>query len=226
MLSTSAASTSLDNPFSVDESSQDFEIVLLIIVGKGEEASKRVTSWTQAENLYRIGKKYRIDSQRHWFSRMCAQSAAQEPWEALFLACNVSPMDTDIIKPAIAEGFQRHTVDKICDPRYFQKMQRSPAGNRCWSTMQISNITTLFGFRLGLPGLLAYRHTLSTILSTSTSNASTDYQVRTWESIAQEFVRNVEAVEKARDNVSFLYASRYFRTAWLTIFVLKTTATI
>jgi hypothetical protein len=143
MLNDSVSSTSVDNPLPVDEDSKDFEILLLIIVGRGEEASKRVTTWDQAEKIYRLGDKYQIDGPRLWFSRICVQCAGEKPWDALFLACNVSPMDTDIIRQAITQGFDDFEMDELCDSRYFEKMKTDEDGRKCWATLRISNVTTL-----------------------------------------------------------------------------------
>jgi hypothetical protein len=202
MLADSVASTSIDNPVPVDEDSKDFEILLLVIVGRGEEATKRVTTWNQAEKLYRMGDKYQIDGPRLWFSRICAKCAAEDPWEAIFLACNTSPMDTDIIKSAIAEGFSGN-LTKVCDSRYFKKMETTAAGTRCCSTFEVANVTTLFGFKLGLSGLLAYRLTFPG--NSLTTAAPGEATTRTWENLAQQFVRNVKVVESIRTTVCLQY---------------------
>jgi hypothetical protein len=151
MLTDSVASTSLDNPLPVDEDSKDFEILLLITVGRGEEAFKRVTTWKQAEKLYRMGDKYQIDAPRPWFSRLCAQCAPDKPWDALFLACNVSPIDAEIIRSAISEGFREIGIPALCDPRYFKEMRETDDGDRCSSTIRIDNITTLKEVRTARP---------------------------------------------------------------------------
>jgi hypothetical protein len=132
---------------------------------------------------------------------MCAQHAAEKPWEALFLACNVTPMDTDIIRTAISEGFRKADIDEICDPLYFKKMKINSDNHRCWSTIKTSNVSTLLGLKLGLLGLLAYGHTFTNIDSKSASSSSTPCG-NSWDKYAREFVANARAVEKAQNVVS------------------------
>jgi hypothetical protein len=211
MLSDSIASTSLMNPLPVDELSGDFEILLLIIVGHGEEALKRVDTWNQAKILYGLSNKYQVDSQRPWFSRICAQWAWEKPWDALFLACNATPMETDIIRSAISEGFAEAEADEIFDPAYFKEMKydsdsdfdsesdSDSHGGRCWSTIRIGNITTEFGLKLGHLGLLAYAHTFASIKNTDPSTCADD---ESYDDYARRFVDNAKAVEEARDIVS------------------------
>lgn len=198
MLSDSIASTSFSNPLPVDEDSEDFEILLLIIVGRGEEASKRVKTWAQAEMLYEMSNKYQVDSQRPWFSRICAQCAPQKTWEALFLACNASPMEMDIIRSAI-EGFDENYMDDPCDPTYFKEMRYDAEGPKCWSTIRIDNITTEFGLKLGHLGLLAYGHTFASI---ETTDPATCTEEESWPDYACRFVNHAKGVEAARDLVS------------------------
>jgi hypothetical protein len=201
MLSDSVSSISLDNPLPIDEDSKDFEILLLIVVGRGEEAAKRVTTWNHAEKLYRRGEKYQIDGPRPWFSRLCTQCAFEKPWDALFLACNVSPMDTDIIRQAISIGFPDRGVSTIGETRYFKKIQSTDGGSTCWSTIRPTNFTTLLGLRLGLLGLLAYGHTFADNKTAAASSPAVNSS-NVWQGLAQSFVLNVKAVEKVRDAVS------------------------
>lgn len=131
-----------------------------------------------------MANKYQIDIL--WFSRICTRCAPENPWDALFLACNVSPMDTDIIREAISEGFRKVGVATLCDPRYFEKMNNTADNRRCWSIMDIGNITTHFGLKLGLLGLLAYRRTFAGIKMPSAATSSCEWETwhentfRTW----------------------------------------------
>jgi hypothetical protein len=115
----SSLSSDIDVAIPVDESSGDFEIILLIIHGRAPEVLPRVATWKQAEDLYAISVKYQLDGHRPWFSRICRDNAPQEPWEAIFLACNQSPVDTDLIEVAIADGFDFWSPRIICNLLYF-----------------------------------------------------------------------------------------------------------
>jgi hypothetical protein len=139
-----------------------------------------------------MGEKYQIDGPRPWFSRLCTQCAFEKPWDALFLACNASPMDTEIIRQAI-RGFPIVGRDKICEPRYFKETKSATDGSRCWSTIHTTNIKPELGFKLGLPGLLAYGDTFATIRNGCGT---------TWQTYAEDFIDNAKAVEEARDVVS------------------------
>jgi hypothetical protein len=213
MLNDSGASTSLDNPLPVDEDSKDFEILLHVIVGRGEEVSKSVMTWDQAERLYRMAEKYQVDSQRPWFSRMCARCACKKPWDALSLACNTSPMDTDIIREAVSEGIPEFGIEEDYHPRYF-KEERYDEGEKCWSMIQIANITPEFGLKLGLLGLVSYGQTFASIKTVAGSVTTFDeyHQSReehSWADFAQDFVRNAREVEEARGVVSNQHVVRW-----------------
>jgi hypothetical protein len=122
MLNGSAAPTSIDSPLSVDEHSEDFEIMLLILNGRGDEVMDRAKTWEYSAKLYGLVDKYRIEGHRYWFSQICRSQAAKAPWEAIFLACKQSPVDTTIIGPAIAEGFATRLFSEVCDPSYFTNL--------------------------------------------------------------------------------------------------------
>lgn len=82
MLNDSVASTTLGNPLPIDETSTDFEIMLLIMTGRAQETVSGATSWSQAQRLLDMSIKYQLDGHRHWFSDICQANAAEEPWEA------------------------------------------------------------------------------------------------------------------------------------------------
>jgi hypothetical protein len=195
MLSNSIASTSLENPLPVDENACDFEIMLLILIGKPYDAIYRAKGWEHSARLYRLVGKYQLEGHRHWFSQICGQHAAEDPWEALFLACDQSPIDTAIAGHAIGEGFARPWNAKLWDPKYFEEtagyaLSRSsgkpPTKGQLLDT---SNVSILLGRKLGHSGLLAYTRTFTGLAST---HITID-----WDTMAQRFVRHVKAIEKA-----------------------------
>jgi hypothetical protein len=105
MLDDSISSFSNDNPLPMYENSVDLEIVLTTITGRAQHILHQIKTWSQAKTLHDIADKYQLDAHRPWFSQICRRNAVQEPWEAIFLATNQSPMDTDLIHTALADGF-------------------------------------------------------------------------------------------------------------------------
>lgn len=164
MLSDSIASTSLQNPLPVDERACDFEIMLLIIIGRPEEGISRVSDWDQSARLYHLVSKYQLEGHRLWFLQICRQHIAEEPWEALFLACNQSPIDIEIIGATISEGILKATASKVCDARYFEvteeTIQYRNFKKSKGKVLDSSNVTVLLGLKLGHAGLIAYPHLL------------------------------------------------------------------
>jgi hypothetical protein len=156
MLSNSLASSSLKNPLPVDENACDFEIMLLIIIGRPEEGICRVTDWDQSARLYHLVSKYRLEGHRLWFSQICRQQVAKEPWEALFLACNQSPMDISLAASAISEGFPKAAEGKLCDTTYFNATQEyvhnSLVKKSRGKVLDSSNVSVLLGLKLGMLG--------------------------------------------------------------------------
>jgi hypothetical protein len=204
MLNGSAAPTSIDSPLSVDEHSEDFEIMLLILNGRGDEVMDRAKTWEYSAKLYGLVDKYRIEGHRYWFSQICRSQAAKASWEAIFLACKQSPVDTTIIGPAIAEGFATRLFSEVCDPSYFTNLHAEhgayssfknpnsyPDGrgkHKHW-VLDAGNISILLGRCLGHTGLLAYTLTFSGLASCPVD------KYPDWNSLSQRFIRNVLAIE-------------------------------
>jgi hypothetical protein len=196
MFCDSVPSTTVKDPLPVEENACDFDMMLSIITGKPELAIHRAINWEHAARLYRLVDKYQLEGHRYWFSKICGQHASEEPWEALFLACNRSPIDTTIARHAISEGFAMQGNDKkLCDPRYFDRptttVRISGYGNKEVSykekVLDASNASILLGRKLGPSGYMAYTRTFSGLAAT--------YTTPDWDAMAQRFVRNVDAIE-------------------------------
>lgn len=203
MFSDSVPSSNMDNPLPIDDDSTDLKIMLLIITSKPREAISRVTTWKQAKTLYDMADKYQLDTHRPWFSIICRNNATQQPWEAIFLACNQSPMDTDLIHTAIADGFSQRSFEEICSTSYFAEIKKESSGTNCWSTLRTSNTTFAFGVKLGLFGLMAYNFTFRTIEhAPDTSPYGKGTGECRWQPWADKFVENVRAIEAKRSSSS------------------------
>jgi hypothetical protein len=116
-----------------------------------------------------------------------------EPWEALFLACNQSPMDKSIIRASIAKAFRNKQDAALCDTRYL-KHDTVWNGSRHTSekvyVLDSSNTTVALGFKLGLKGFLAYHQTFQTCQLSAPS----------WYSLAEQFIENAIAIERKANN--------------------------
>jgi hypothetical protein len=193
MLQDSIASSSLDKPLPLDENSADLEIMFSIMTGRQQEVLDRAKDWEQAARLYRLVDKYQIDGLRPWFAQICCAHAMEEPWEALFLACNQSPMDKSIIRASIAKGFRNKQDAALCDTRYL-KHDTVWYGDRQTSekvyVLDSSNTTVELGFKLGLKGFLAYHQTFQTC----------QLRIPNWYSLAERFIENAIAIERKACN--------------------------
>lgn len=185
VLCNTIASTSLQSPLPVDEEAYDLEIMLSIIVGKPEDVIHRARDWNQSARLNRLVNKYQFEGHRLWFSQMFREHAAEEPREALFLACSQSPVDALTEGQAISEGFSVTGKEKHCDPRYFEKT----TGANKDQVLDASNASIVLGLKLGHTGSIAYTHTFS---GSAPSRTTTE-----WVMMAQRFVQNVKAIVKA-----------------------------
>jgi hypothetical protein len=194
MLSDSVSSSSMDNPLPLDEDSVDLEVMFAIITGHAHDVMDRAKDWKHAERLYRLVGKYQLENHRPWFSQICREHAAEEPWQALFLACNTYPMDYDLIKSAIL-GFGIKSRDVIWSDLYFRKQNTGPNGTASWSIMQPGNVTILLGQKLGFRGLLAYNLTFDGI--TNAAPGGTAESSNFWMTRADLFIANAKAIEKA-----------------------------
>lgn len=200
MLGDSISSSSMDNPLPVDDNSVEFEIMLHIITGRPQGVVSRVETWELARILYDLADKYQLDAHRPWFSQICRNHASQEPWEAIFLSTNHSPMDQLLVRSAITDGFKKHGIDGLFNPAYFKEIKYDPAGNKCWSTFRASNTTIAFGTRLGLSGLMAYNLTFGTIKNPSgmAQHGTNRKCINKWHLWADEFVQNIRDIESQR----------------------------
>lgn len=196
MLIDSVPSSSLANPLPLAEDSVDLEIMFSIMTGRAQEVLGRPSNWKQAARLYRLVDKYQMDLLRPWFAQMCCAHATEEPWEALFLACNQSPMETHIIKTAITEGFEKHDAGELYNESYFKTFRTTTDGVHCWSTIRASNTTFLFGLKLGIRGFLAYTATFDRIRSVVDGD---DDGMYSWNELGDHFVQNAIAVQQANE---------------------------
>lgn len=182
----------MDNPLPLDEDSIDLEVMFSIITGHAHDVTDRAKGWEHAERLYRLVNKYQLENHRPWFSQICRTHAAEEPWQALFLACNQYPMDYDLIKSAIL-GFGNKSSAEIWRDSYFRNQNTDADGVKCWSILQPGNITILFGQKLGFRGLIAYNLSFDSIKTAAAGVASDS----AWTVRADLFVANATAVDKA-----------------------------
>lgn len=196
MLDNSVASSNMDNPIPLEEAAVDLEVMFSIITGRTQEALHRVTEWDHAARLYRLVDKYQLDSSRPWFSQICRAHATEEPWEALFLGCNVFPMDKDLIRTAISEGFEEQRKETLLNRLYFTKRKYTEKGWLCWRTLEPSNVSVELGLKLGYHGLLAYNLTFGGIRNPDSTGPS-DSSFPTYTSWGDDFVRHLGAIERA-----------------------------
>jgi hypothetical protein len=192
MLHDSVTSSSIDNPLPLDENSDDLEIMFSIMTGCQQDVMDRSEDWAQAERLYRLVDKYQIDGLRHWFAQICCIHAAEEPWGALFLACNQSPMETSIIKTAISQGFEGQGASGLCVNAHFKTIKPNDDGTVSWATINSSNITFLFGIRLGHRGVLAYNATFHDVLGVD----PVENRLTSWREDGDTFVQHAIAIQK------------------------------
>lgn len=201
----SIPSITVANPLPIEEGSVDFEIMLLIITGHPQEVLGRVKTWSQAERLYRLVDKYQLEGHRPWFSELCRANADEQPWEALFLACNQGHADATIIRAAIAEGFFRGPTSVVCNKAYFEctstrfnegtstRLNEDAAASGMITTkhrtLDSSNITIALGLKLGFKGLLAYNLTFASL-------AAAGYGAD-WLRLAERFIAAIRKIEKA-----------------------------
>ncbi|KAJ9116896.1 hypothetical protein QFC22_004553 [Naganishia vaughanmartiniae] len=195
MLDRSVQSSSLENPISVDEASNDFEIMLLIITGRPHAVLGRAPqTWEHAEKLYRLVDKYQLDGHQLWFSELCAKEAGKQPIQALILACDRPCVDTTLARCAIAEGIPGLSANDptITTVNFVQPSGASDGFHRMGNHMKYhvlepNNMTLDFRLRLGFKGLVAYTHTFQGSSQSSTID---------WNAMANKFVANVRSIEE------------------------------
>jgi hypothetical protein len=194
--------TTRDKPLLVAENSTDLEIILLIITGLGPCVVYRATNWKHAQRLFAIMESYKLYAYHPWFSQICRAHVREEPWEAIFLACNQSPFDKDLIMAAMVEGFRHQPFSLICKPSYYKKTNITGADSECWSALTATNIKPLFGMKLGLRGVMAYHSTFEAI------SPLPGYKTFPWYSWADKFVRSMSDMEAVYETVR--YACKVF----------------
>lgn len=192
MLNDSVPSSSIDNPLPLEEESIDLEIMFTVMTGRTHGLPPRAANWAQAARLYQLVDKYQVDGYRPWSSLICRAHATEEPWEALFLACNQTPADYDMIRTAIGQGFAKLDRTIRCSELHFKTMLTALDGTRCSSTMRASNMHFASGMRLGLRGLLAYNATFYNITTGG------DAKVTTWLEFGDRFVGHMIAIDQAK----------------------------
>ncbi|KAJ9101022.1 hypothetical protein QFC20_005306 [Naganishia adeliensis] len=198
MLTSSTPSSSQENPLPIDEDSNVFITVLLIVTGHAQEAIAGPDDWTQAKKLYLIMQKYQLDIHQAWFSEMCSRRVIEKPLEALFLACNQPYIDTTLARAAICDGMANSSPAKLFDKSYFVHETSqysgypmdSPSNPFKLDLLNTRNTTIKFGIKLGFKGLLAYNATFTTVSSSTPTTSAT------WYDLAAKFVTNVRQVER------------------------------
>ncbi|KAJ9113842.1 hypothetical protein QFC19_000035 [Naganishia cerealis] len=126
MLESSVASSSSQTPIPVDETAEDFEIMLRIITGQGHGVlAQPPATWYHAARIYRLVGIYQLDGHQNWFSALCESMSAENPMEALIQACDRPTIDTILARNAILEGFttaNSSNFNQMFDARYFRSM--------------------------------------------------------------------------------------------------------
>jgi hypothetical protein len=203
MLKRCEGSVPIDNPLLVDVNSTDFETMLLIITGRDPQTVIHgAEDWKHAQQLFSLMKSYKLNNYHPWFSQICQQCADEEPWEAIFLACNQTPFDKDLFMTAMVKGFKHKPFDTVCNPIYFEEISETASGRGCWKTMTASNIKPLLGLRLGLRGLLAYQKTFSLVWPLE------DTDKMHWHKWATQFAQRMQVIEAEQQAVSDVSPSR------------------
>jgi hypothetical protein len=198
MLSSSLSSSNEDHPLPIDEDSNNFITVLLIVTGHPQEAILRPENWPQAKKLYLVMQKYQLDIHQTWFSEMCSRFVVEQPLDALFLACNQPYIDTTLAKAAISDGLANSSPAQLFNRDYFVHEITQLSGYPLDSTsnpfkldlLNTRNTTIKFGIRLGFKGSLAYNATFTNV------SASTPTTTSTWYELAAKFVANAKQVER------------------------------
>lgn len=191
MLSSSTPSSSDEDPLPISEPSNDFEIMLLIITGRPNDAVNQPLTWHRAAGLYRMMDKYQLDGHQPWFSDMCGRYVNEEPIEGLFLACNRPCIDTTLARYAITDGIPKKTAAQLYNKRYFLSGCWSDSTSGSSSTpypvLAPTNMKAKFGLRLGFKGLLAYNLTFAKLKTTP---------IPDWHNLAIKFVANARLIEQ------------------------------
>jgi hypothetical protein len=181
--------------------SADLKIVLYIITGRGKEVLNEAENWDHAQDLYAAMDCYKLHNYRPWFSAICRTRAWQDPWDAIFIACNESPFDEDLLMHAMTKGFEKQPFSTICNPIYYEEIMTSNTGRECWKTLVASNIKPLLGLRLGVRGLMAYHTTFMAIWIKDTEKIS-------WHDFAVTFVQRMREIEAAHKSVSNVHPNQ------------------
>lgn len=195
MLEQCAGATTDDKPLLVNDSSADFGIIIQIIIGRGLDVVYEIQNWAQARRLFSTMESYKLHAFNPWFSQICQDRAAEEPWEAIFLACNQAPFDKDLIMTAMIQGFKEQPFSTICKTIYYKETNATEEGGECWSTLLASNIKPRLGIKLGLRGALAYQSTFNEVSSLAGSKTIS------WHNWADKFVRNMSDIEEEYETV-------------------------
>jgi hypothetical protein len=157
MLMQSTFSSSIENPITFDENSQDLETLLIVISGHPCDASKRCCSWSTAKRLYGLMQKYQLDRLQSWFSFVAGRYAGEAPIEALCMASSNPCFDEHLIQCAIVNGIQPMTAEQLYDVRYFVDDKASePTEHRKACLLSPQNMTVKLGVDLGFKGTMGY----------------------------------------------------------------------
>jgi hypothetical protein len=170
----------------VFQNSTGFEIILSIITGQGIDVVNRPANWGVTRNLFPLMHFYKLNAYYPWVSQMCKVRATEQPWEVIFLACNQLPFDRDLITVAMVKEFEKQS---FCGVGYYNSRFMTRTGVDSCATLDVVNIKSKLGLRLGLRGLLAYHSTFSPI--PPHSGAAPIY----WNYWPDCFVRNLNTIE-------------------------------
>lgn len=200
MLCDSKPSTSESNPLPIAESSEDWNIVSLIICGRAHYTTSLHRSWSQVARLYEISKKYQFDSYQPWFTEMCLNWLHESPLDALALACNQPEIDEVLAQHAILALWRvDHNALYQANPVYF----RGPAFSPTYHTfspddlkrwlLDVNNVTLKLGVALGYKGSLAYSFAFAGL---GAGVAGRVDSLEDWQAQATKFMFAIKEIER------------------------------
>lgn len=201
MLSDSTPSTSAEKPLPLSESSEDWDIVLLIITGRAQGVgSQSHKSWNQAARLYQISQKYQLDSHRHWFTEICVFWLHEQPLEALILACDRPEIDEPLVQHAIVSLWKADPnalynanphLFRTAMPITLPMAPYATIGDLKRSLLDASNITLKLGVALGYKGSLAYNFAFAGLATGSGGRLDTFDE---WQCLSLRFLSALRVV--------------------------------
>jgi hypothetical protein len=212
MLSDSKPSTSTNNPLPIPESSEDWNIVSLIICGHGHHVAPLHRGWAQVARLYEISKKYQFDNYQPWFTEMCLTWLHESPLDALALACNQPNIDEVLAHHAILSLWKSDHITLFqANPVYFRGpaysatyVTFSPADLKRW-LLDVNNVTLKLGMALGYRGSLAYSYAFAGLGAGLVGRVDC---FEDWQSLATKFLNAIREIGRQMDGYIVSLATR------------------